>query len=92
MADMDEEEQERLITVSDLAERWNVTRRTAREYTLEHNFPKRVLLTSGTWRWVLEEVEEWDKHNMPRRRRPRTRKHAMRFYPDPPARTWRLPD
>lgn len=49
------------VSVRDLADRWGVHPRTARQRTRQEGFPEMYELGPRSQRWVLAEVDRWEK-------------------------------
>ena len=58
-------------TLKDLADRWTVTRPTAREYTRDADFPPCLDLSGSTLRWPVDEVLAWESRRRTSSRRRR---------------------
>jgi predicted DNA-binding transcriptional regulator AlpA len=63
------------LTIADLADRWSVSKQTARQRTLEAGFPAELALTGRLLRWQASEVAVWEKR---RQERPKRRNRRVR--------------
>jgi|GEM_PF-1985633 len=50
---------DRLLTIDEVAEKLNVSRRTAYRMVKENDFPERKRLSSSTVRWSESEIDSW---------------------------------
>lgn len=48
-----------LVTLSEMARRWEVSRQRAAQLSLEEDFPKPVTVVGESWLWAWGEVAIW---------------------------------
>lgn len=74
---------DRLLVVGELADRWQVSVETAREYTRRDDFPQPLTFSSRTLRWDPVEVLTWEqaqrRTSRGRRRKPGKRAPETRL-------------
>jgi len=50
----------RFLRDTELGERFSVSRTTIWRWVKEASFPKPIKVTSGSTRWKIEDVEQWE--------------------------------